>query len=220
MYNFIKRITDVVLVLIALTILFPVFALVILVLSVTGEREIFYIQERVGFKNRIFYVYKFATMLKNSPNIGTGTLTLRNDPRVTIFGKYLRITKVNELPQIINVLRGEMSIVGPRPLLKIDVDRYPDEIREKIYNVKPGITGIGSLVFRDEELLVTNSKIDKKEFYKEFILPYKGALEMWYQKNANTITDFKIIFLTAWIIIFPKSKLISIVFPDLPERVF
>ena len=220
MYNFIKRITDVVLVLIALTILFPVFALVILVLSVTGEREIFYIQERVGFKNRIFNVYKFATMLKDSPNIGTGTLTLRNDPRVTIFGKYLRITKVNELPQIINVLRGEMSIVGPRPLLKIDVDRYPDEIREKIYNVKPGITGIGSLVFRDEELLVTNSKIDKKEFYKEFILPYKGALEMWYQKNANTITDFKIIFLTAWIIIFPKSKLISIVFPDLPERVF
>ena len=220
MYNFIKRITDVVLVLIALTILFPVFALVILVLSVTGEREIFYIQERVGFKNRIFYVYKFATMLKNSPNIGTGTLTLRNDPRVTIFGKYLRINKVNELPQIINVLRGEMSIVGPRPLLKIDVDRYPDEIREKIYNVKPGITGIGSLVFRDEELLVTNSKIDKKEFYKEFILPYKGALEMWYQKNANTITDFKIIFLTAWIIIFPKSKLISIVFPGLPERVF
>lgn len=220
MYNFIKRITDVVLVLIALAILFPVFALVLLVLSVTGEREIFYIQERVGFRNKMFNVYKFATMLKDSPNIGTGTLTLRNDPRVTIFGKYLRITKVNELPQIINVLRGEMSIVGPRPLLKIDVDRYPDEIREKIYNVKPGITGIGSLVFRDEELLVTNSKIDKKEFYKEFILPYKGALEMWYQKNANTITDFKIIFLTAWIIIFPKSKLISIVFPDLPERVF
>jgi len=94
------------------------------------------------------------------------------------------------------------------------------EIREKIYNVKPGITGIGSLVFRDEELLVTNSKIDKKEFYKEFILPYKGALEMWYQKNANPITDFKIIFLTAWIIVFPKSKLISIVFPDLPERMF
>ncbi|MGE5355543.1 MAG: sugar transferase [Deltaproteobacteria bacterium] len=220
MYHLLKRLLDIFIVLIALIILLPIFIFVIIVLSMTGEKEILYIQERVGFKNKIFNVYKFATMLKNSPNIGTGTLTLRNDPRVTKFGKYLRITKINELPQILNVLKGEMSIVGPRPLMKKDVDKYPEHIKEKIYNVKPGITGIGSLIFRDEELLVSITKIDKHEFYKNFILPYKGELEMWYQSNASLMIDIKIIFSTAWIIIFPKSDLIKNIFTDLPKRNF
>lgn len=220
MYYIIKRIIDIIIALTAFIILLPIFIFVIIVLSITGEREILYIQERVGFKNKIFNVYKFATMLKNSPNIGTGTLTLRNDPRVTKFGKYLRITKINELPQVFNVLKGEMSIVGPRPLMKKDVEKYPENIKEIIYNVKPGITGIGSLVFRDEELLVSNANIDKETFYKQIILPYKGALELWYQKHASIITDLKIIFLTAWVIFFPKINFINKIFTDLPEKHF
>jgi lipopolysaccharide/colanic/teichoic acid biosynthesis glycosyltransferase len=159
-------------------------------------------------------------MLKNSPSIGTGTLTLRNDPRVTKLGKYLRITKINELPQIVNILKGDMSIVGPRPLMPKDVERYPEEIKDKIYKVKPGLTGIGSIVFRDEEALVSNTKEDPIYFYKKIIMPYKGALEMWYQKNQSILLDFQIIFLTAWLVLFPHSKLINKVFKDLPERIF
>lgn len=166
----------------------------------------------------MFDIWKFATMLKNSPNIGTGEITLRNDPRVTSFGKLLRITKINELPQIINVFKGDMSIVGPRPLMDVSVKLYPEEIRSKIYNCKPGMTGIGSLIFRDEEKIVSDAA-DPKAMYAQ-IYPYKGALEMWYQKNASFYTDFMIMFLTGWSIFFPKNQLVGKVFKDLPARSF
>lgn len=220
MYLFFKRFFDVVFSFIALLLLLPVFVIIIILLSFTGEKEVFYLQSRIGLNNKSFKIWKFATMLKNSPSIGTGTLTLRNDPRVTKLGKYLRITKINELPQIVNILKGDMSIVGPRPLMPKDVERYPEEIRNKIYNVKPGLTGIGSIVFRDEEFLVSNTKEDPIFFYKKIIMPYKGTLEIWYQSNNNMLLDFKIIFLTAWLVLFPHSKLINKVFKDLPERNF
>lgn len=205
---------------IALLLLLPVFVIIIILLSFTGEKEVFYLQNRIGLNNRNFKIWKFATMLKNSPTLGTGTITLRNDPRVTKFGKILRITKINELPQLVNILKGDMSIVGPRPLMPKDVERYPEEIRNKIYNVKPGLTGIGSIVFRDEEFLVSNTKEDPIFFYKNTIMPYKGTLEMWYQKNQSILLDFQIIFLTAWLVLFPHSKLINKFFKDLPERNF
>jgi len=166
----------------------------------------------------MFDIWKFATMLKNSPNIGTGEITLRNDPRVTNFGKLLRITKINELPQIINVFKGDMSIVGPRPLMDVSVKLYPEDIRTKIYNCKPGMTGIGSLIFRDEEKIVSDAA-DPKAMYAQ-IYPYKGALEMWYQQKASFYTDFMIMFLTAWSIVFPKNQLVGKVFKDLPQRNF
>ncbi len=150
--------------------------------------------------------------------MGTGHFTLRNDPRVTWFGKILRITKINELPQIINVFKGDMSIVGPRPLLESGFILYPVEIQEKIYNVKPGITGIGSLIFRDEEKLISAS-VDPIAMYQT-ISPFKGALEMWYQKNASLYTDFMIIFLTAWSIFFPDNTIQNKVFKDLPAKDF
>src|SRR5438094_722190 len=164
MYKFFKRLTDIVIAGIALIILSPIMLLAIIILLLTGEHEVFYYQERIGYKNRPFRIWKFATMLKNSPNMGTGDLTLRDDPRVTRFGKILRITKINELPQIINVFTGDMSIVGPRPLLDWGFHLYPPEIQEKIYNVKPGITGIGSLIFRDEERLISEAG-DPREMY-------------------------------------------------------
>ena len=218
MYKFIKRILDIVIAGFAFIILSPILIPVMIILKFTGENEIFYFQKRLGYKNTPFNIWKFATMLKNSPSIGTGEITLRNDPRVMPFGSFLRKTKINELPQIFNVLKGDMSIVGPRPLMDVSFFQYDENIQKNIYNVKPGITGIGSLIFRDEEKLVSDAE-DPKLMYSK-IFPFKGELEMWYQKNASVLTDFKIIFLTAWSILFPENKLASKFFKDLPVRSF
>lgn len=218
MYKFIKRILDIVIAGFAFIILSPILIPVMIILKFTGENEIFYFQKRLGYKNIPFNIWKFATMLKNSPSIGTGEITLRNDPRVMPFGSFLRKTKINELPQIFNVLKGDMSIVGPRPLMDVSFFQYDENIQKNIYNVKPGITGIGSLIFRDEEKLVSDAE-DPKLMYSK-IFPFKGELEMWYQKNASVLTDFKIIFLTAWSILFPENKLASKFFKDLPVRSF
>jgi len=201
---------------ITLLILIPFLLPLMLALKLTGEGEIWYKQNRVGYKNENFKIWKFATMVKNSPSMGTGSLTVRNDPRVTPVGKYLRKSKVNELPQIINVLQGNMSIVGPRPQMKVDYEVYPEPVRKAIYNYKPGITSIGSIIFRDEEKLMTESKLPVKDYYAKVIAPYKGELELWYQSKANLLNDFKIIFLTAWSILFPDSQLVRKLFPDLP----
>jgi Sugar transferases involved in lipopolysaccharide synthesis len=215
-YKVLKRAMDLMSAGIGLLILSPVFICVIVILMVTGEHEIFYLQKRRGYKNQFFYIWKFATMLRNSPNLGTGEITVRNDPRVTPVGKILRQTKINELPQIINVLRGNMSIVGPRPLLDVSFKLYDEEVQKVIYHSKPGITGIGSLIFRDEEKLISTTD-DPKKMYAS-IYPYKGALEMWYQKHASLYTDCMIIFLTAWLILFPSSKLVTKLFKDLPKK--
>ncbi|MEJ7626520.1 MAG: sugar transferase [Ferruginibacter sp.] len=218
MYKILKRVIDLVIAGVALLLLSPVLIPVILILMFTGEKEVFYFQNRVGYKNKLFDIWKFATMQKNSPNVGTGEITLRNDPRVTPMGKWLRITKINELPQIINVFKGDMSIVGPRPLMPVSFQSYAPDVQEKIYNVKPGITGIGSLIFRDEEKMVSNSP-DPKAMYQT-IFPYKAALEIWYQQHLSLYTDAMIIFLTAWSILFPDNTLVNKIFPDLPPRPF
>ena len=220
MYSFIKRFLDILFSLVALLILLPIFIPIIILLLLTGEHEVFFRQDRVGYQNKIFQIWKFATMLKNSPNMGSGDVTTRNDPRVTKVGKFLRISKLNELPQLINILTGDMSLVGPRPLMKVGFDRYTDEMKEKVYRVKPGLTGIGSIVFRDEELIITQSSLPPHECYRQVILPYKGAVEVWYQQHLSLYTDFMIVFLTAWYIIFHKSDLVQKVFPSLPKRDF
>ena len=221
MYNFFKRLLDVFVSLITLIILLPVFLPIIIILRFSAEGEVFYFQERIGFKNSKFKIWKFATMLKNSMNIGSGSITLRNDPRVTKIGSFLRKTKINELPQIINILKGDISLVGPRPLVIKTFRAYNRDVQSKIYNVKPGLTGIGSIIFRDEESI--NSAIkdeDPHEFYKRVIAPYKGELEMWYQKYNSFILDLQLIFMTAWVILFPKSRLYEKWFKDLPIRNF
>ena len=166
-----------------------------------------------------FYQHHHAfPSLKNSPKIGSGSITVRNDPRVLPFGKFLRKTKINELPQIINVLKGEMSIVGPRPQMKVDFEKFPEVIRDEIYKSKPGITGIGSIVFRDEEKWISNHKGDKHQFYKEKIAPYKTDLELWYLKNQSILVDLKLILITALVIIFPKLNVIDKFFKSLPAK--
>ena len=221
MYKFLKRILDIIISLFTFIILLPILVPVIILLKFTGEGEIFYFQNRVGYKQKEFMIWKFATMLKISPQIGTRDITLRNDPRVTPVGKYLRITKINELPQIINVLLGDMSIVGPRPLMPVSFEMYLPEHREKVYNSKPGITGIGQIFLRDEERIVSNAStngIDVREFYINSIYPFKGEVEMWYQDNKSLWVDIRIVLLTAWVIIFPSSNLPAKVFKGLPEK--
>jgi lipopolysaccharide/colanic/teichoic acid biosynthesis glycosyltransferase len=220
MYALIKRLLDILLSLIVLTILLPLFIPIIVLLSLTDEREIFYTQKRIGLHNKHFNILKFATMLKNSPNMGTGSITLRNDPRVTTIGKYLRITKINELPQIVNVLRGDMSLVGPRPLVDKTFAAYSEDVRKIIYNVKPGITGIGSIIFRDEEKLISEAQLPPYEFYSKVIAPYKGELEMWYHNHFSLWTDFKLLFLTIWVILFHTSNLPYKILKGLPKRTF
>ncbi len=220
MYLIIKRGMDIAVALVVLLLLLPLFIPVIILLLLTGEHQVFYRQDRVGYKNRIFKICKFATMLKNSPNMGNGDVTTRNDPRVTPLGKFLRQSKINELPQLINILTGDMSLVGPRPLMKAGFERYSPEMKERVYNVKPGLTGIGSIVFRDEELIITQNQLPPHECYRQIILPYKGALEIWYQQHLSFFTDVKIIFLTAWYIVFPESQLLHKIFKNLPPATF
>lgn len=217
MYFFIKRVFDILVSLLALLILLPFMIPIIILLRLTGEGEIFYKQARVGYKNKPFMIWKFATMLKDSPNMGTGEITLRKDPRVTPMGGFLRKSKINELPQILNILFGDISFVGPRPLMKVSFDSYSPEVQAKIYDSKPGLTGIASVIFRDEESLVFKSGMEPAAYYKQFIFPYKGALELWYLQNASFLTDLKILVLTAWSIIFPENKLAAKFFKDLPK---
>jgi lipopolysaccharide/colanic/teichoic acid biosynthesis glycosyltransferase len=220
-YSCLKRTSDVLLSLIGTLLLTPLVLPTMLILAITGEREIFYRQERIGLNKKPFYIYKFATMLKNSPNFGDKTLTVRNDPRITTIGKFLRITKINELPQILNVLKGDMSLIGPRPLLSKSFDRYTVKIQNLITQNRPGITGLGSLVFRDEELLVTKYKErgkDPSEYYENYINPHKGELEEWYFYNCSASIDLKILLLTFWSLLNPKSQLVYKKLKKLPVK--
>ena len=211
-----KRLIDILLSLISITVFLPFGIIIIIILKLTGEGEIFYFQKRVGLYGNDFYLYKFATMMKNSSKIGTKNITLRNDPRVLPFGKLLRKTKLNEMPQIMNVIKGDLSIVGPRPLTRDHYNMIPDIYRKKIKKIKPGITGIGSIIFRDEEYLISNND-DPEKFYKEKIAPYKGQLESWYFDNNSILIDIKIILTTAIVIIFPQSNVHKKFFDDFPK---
>jgi lipopolysaccharide/colanic/teichoic acid biosynthesis glycosyltransferase len=215
---FFKAIIDFILATISILILLPLLLTVSILLLFTGEREVFYLQKRVGYKNQYFKIWKFSTMLKNSANMGTGSLTIRNDPRVTAVGKFLRKTKINELPQIINVIIGDMALVGARPQMEVDFLKFSEDVQKVIYNTKPGITGIGSIIFRDEEKWISNAEGDPHEFYKTHIAPYKGELELWYQNHISAWTDIKLIFCTVWVIFFSKSTLPYKIFKGLPPK--
>ena len=216
------RIIDVLLSILALLFLFPLFMPIVIILLLTGEHKVFYLQNRVGYKNKNFKIIKFATMLSNSANMGSGSLTLKNDPRVLPFGSFLRKTKINELPQILNIIIGDLSIVGPRPQMQVDFEKYSYYVQKNIYNVRPGLTGIGSIVFRDEESLISLAAENENphDFYKRVIAPYKGELEIWYHSHRSVFLDSQLIFMTAWAIVAPETRLYEKWFKDLPKRSF
>jgi len=211
-----QRVLDIAFSAAALLVLAPLLVPVMVVLRLTGEREVFYVQQRIGAGGRMFGLLKFATMLRDSPNLGTGTVTVKDDPRVLPFGRFLRKTKINELPQLINILRGDMSIVGPRPQTTRCFAAFPQASQRAIVQVRPGLSGVGSIVFRDEEQLMHASR-EPERFYDEIIMPYKGRLEEWYVAHQGLRTYVWCILLTAWVIAAPRSTLAWRVFPDLPQ---
>jgi lipopolysaccharide/colanic/teichoic acid biosynthesis glycosyltransferase len=211
-----QRFFDIFFSLIVLIFLSPFFLILILILKLTGEGEVFFTQNRIGQHLKPFRLYKFVTMEKNSPNVSSGTITIKNDPRILPVGKFLRKAKINELPQLINVLFGDMSLVGPRPLTSQTFNLYDSRHKKIITKVKPGLSGIGSVIFRNEEDLLHN-EIKGPEFYKKTISQYKGLVEVWYINHANLKNYFKIIFITIWVIVFPSSINFFKMFPGLPK---
>ncbi len=202
-----KRLLDIIISSTALIVFFPFGLIIMIILRLTGEGEVFYVQPRIGKDGKHFGLIKFATMLKDSPNLGTGAITVKNDSRVLRFGKYLRKAKLNEVPQFMNVLKGDMSMVGPRPLALQTFEYYPPDIQKQIVKAKPGLTGIGSIVFRDEESILASGAKSSIDCYKEDIAPYKGQLELWYIENQNIWLDLKLMFLTAVVVIAPRNML-------------
>ena len=209
------RFLDIILSAGALICLFPFLVPVVVILKITGEGEVFFYQERVGKGLIRFNLLKFATMLKDSPNMGTGTITVHNDPRVLPFGRFLRKTKTNELPQLINVLMGDMSLIGPRPVTLNTYILYTDEVQKQISLVRPGLSGLGSIIFRNEEQLL-DGKADPKKYYHEAIAPFKGQIECWFVKNKSVGVYLIAILITIVAVLFPQSNIIWKMLPDLP----
>ena len=147
------RFFDILISFFALLILSPILLITSLLLKLTGEGEVFFIQQRIGSNGVLFNLIKFATMLKDSPFIGTGEITLANDPRVLPLGKYLRKSKINEIPQLYNVLRGDMSLIGYRPQTLKYWDCFKKDQQKILKYQRPGLSGMSSVLLRDEEYL-------------------------------------------------------------------
>ena len=200
----------------ALLFLTPLLVPIIITLKLTGEGEVFFLQERIGKGGKKFKLFKFATMLKNSPNIGTGTVTMRGDPRVLPVGKFLRKTKINEMPQLVNIFLGDMSVIGPRPLTTQTFGAYSENTQDLIKQVRPGLSGVGSIIFRDEEAIMHGATASV-DFYVSVIAPYKGALEEWFVLNKSLYIYFVAFFVTAWAVLIPSTKIAWRVFKNLPK---
>lgn len=215
-----RRFFDIIFSALALIVFSPLLIFIAILLRFTGEGEVFYIQQRVGKDGKMIGLIKFVTMVKESPNMAMGTVTVKDDPRVLPIGKYLRKSKVNELPQLWNVFIGDMSVIGPRPQAERCFDAFSEASQIAIKQVKPGLSGIGSIVFRDEESILDNPDIDRLKYYDEVIAPYKGELEQWFIHHQDLYTYFRLIGLTVWMLIFPKSELykkILVGIPQVPE---
>ena len=199
----------------AILILLPFMIPIMIGLKLTGEHDIFYVQERIGIGGKSFGVLKFATMLRNSPNMAGGVLTQKDDPRILPMGKFLRKTKINELPQLVNIFLGQMSVIGPRPQAKRHYDLYSNEVKSAIDTIPPGLSGLGSVVFRDEEDMLNNVE-DRDTFHDTVIAPYKGQLEIWFTHHRTLATYFKLIWLTVLAVLNPTSNAWKTSFKDLP----
>ena len=211
-----QRVLDIIFSSLGLVILCPLLIIIACFLRVTGEGEIFYTQIRNGKNGKPFRLLKFATMLKDSPNIGSGEITINNDPRILPLGKFLRKSKINELPQLCNVFIGSMGLVGPRPMVPNTYSSYSINAQETLNTVRPGLSGIGSIIFRDEEKLL-DGKVDPIKFYNNHITPYKSKIEIWYVENNSIWLYFKIIFVTVWVVLFPNSKIVNKAFSNIPK---
>jgi len=191
--NFFKRIFDFVLSLAGLIILSPFFIIISILIRKDGKGSIFFKQKRVGKNSKEFLIYKFRTMVPDAERLGT-QITIGKDNRITRVGAFLRKYKLDELPQLINVLVGEMSLVGPRPEVPRYVNMYSEEQR-KVLLVRPGITDLASIRYKDENDLLGNVE-DPEQFYINTIMPDKLKLNLEYIEKSNIFLDLFIILKT------------------------
>jgi lipopolysaccharide/colanic/teichoic acid biosynthesis glycosyltransferase len=214
----VTRLLDFLLALVAILVLLPFMAPLLVLLRATGDGEIFYYQKRKGKHGKDFFLIKLSTMNKDSVNSGMGSITVRDDPRIKFMGHTLRRWKLNELPQMVNILLGDLSVVGPRPLIEgtTGYNAYSNDLKSKIFSNRPGLTGIGSIAFRDEEAILSSAD-NPHDFYVREIAPFKADLELWYFENKSLKVDIGIIICTAISIISPKSRIYEKIFSGIPK---
>jgi lipopolysaccharide/colanic/teichoic acid biosynthesis glycosyltransferase len=188
-----KRVFDIVVSFLILAVLSPFFLLLALAIKLDSKGPVFYRQVRVGRFNKDFKIFKFRTMVQNADRIGP-LLTMGEDPRVTRVGRFIRKCRLDEFSQLLNVLGGSMSLVGPRPEVRKYVDVYTPEYMATLL-VRPGITATSSIAFKDEDKLL-NSGSNPEQIYVEQILPPKMALNLEYIKKISVLNDIKIMFQT------------------------
>ena len=198
-----KRIIEITLSGLAIIVLSPLFVIISILIKLTGE-DIFFLQERVGQGEKPFNLVKFTTMPEGSEKLGYITTSV--DPRPTTLGRFLRKTKINEIPQLINVFLGDMSIIGPRPLLRVHAEIYPENTRKKLYSMRPGLIGIGSLYFHHEDNLLA-SVDNPNQYYEKVIMPKKAELELWYNQNWSVLLDIRLLLLSFLILLGVKRKI-------------
>ncbi len=195
----IKRIFDFISSLLGIILLSPLLFIVVLWIKFDSAGPVFFIQKRVGLRGKTIGVYKFRTMVTDAESKGL-KITVGHDPRITKSGQFLRKYKVDELAQLLNVLNGSMSLVGPRPEVQEYIDVYPDSIRTKVLSVKPGITDYASIEFKDENQLLEGA-LDPNKTYIDDILPIKQKYYLKYVEEQSFFVDIKLIFKTIIVIL-------------------
>lgn len=205
-YNrFFKRVIGLLLAIILLAILWPFYFIIALAVAIEDGLPVFYRPQRGGYHNNPFRIFKFRSMVKNADKIGGGTTAL-NDPRITKVGNFLRKTKLDEIPQLFNIIGGSMSFIGPRPELLRYTDQYEGD-EKLIFEVRPGITDFSSIEFINLDEIVGQGDAD--EMYEKYVLKKKNALRIKYAKEVSFSTDVKLFSLTVWRVI---KKALSFIF--------
>jgi lipopolysaccharide/colanic/teichoic acid biosynthesis glycosyltransferase len=194
----VKRTFDLGLAIIALLLLSPLFFLGCLLAKLQSKGPVFYKAKRVGKHETLFEMYKFRTMVVNADTLG-GSLTTYRDTRITPIGRFLRWTKLDELPNLINVIKGEMSLIGPRPEAPNYV-KYYTEIQKQVLQVKPGMTGPSQLANRDEEEKLKGQQ-DAEHYYITELMPKKLALDLHYVATQSIASDIGWLLKTFWVVI-------------------
>ncbi len=200
--NWTKRIFDLILSTIILILFSPLFLLGCFLSKIQSPGPIFYKAKRVGQNGRIFKMYKFRTMVVNADQIGIG-LTTHNDVRVTTIGRLMRFIKLDELPNFLNVIKGDMSLTGPRPESPMYVKHYTDE-QKQVLLVRPGITGPSQIANRNEEIKLAE-QTDPEHYYITELMPKKLSLDLHYVVTQSFVSDIKWLLITLWVIVFPQK---------------
>jgi len=195
-----KRLYDLFIASLSLLVVGPLVLLIAVAIRLTDSGPVFFSQRRVGLHGRLFHILKFRTMIPGAEQLGT-SVTGKDDTRVTAIGRLLRRAKLDELPQLWNVFRGEMSLVGPRPEVPCYVEEYTPEQR-RVLELKPGVTDLATLLYRNEEEVLRNAD-DVEGFYLQEVVPRKIQLNLAYATHANRWEDTKVILRT----LFPSVPL-------------